>query len=309
MKFLISLIHNKRIPYFIFVTIIIMALNTSAMIYVKRAAFPFITMKYAYTENKFNYNDLDIAMRINPKLKKNIISELKPLLPTYVPNSDTVFQYSGILAKYVRSHLYQRINTVHDIAKILNSSKEYPAICSGYSKVLAYVAQALGFKSRVIWMNGHTVSEVFYPDYGWVLVDANGNLMFREKKKYISLIDVVVNFNDAVPVRLVAASCCGNDDPDYLLSNNYTVYRKNNIIVVIEGSRLFDFDIRTKSPIVLLKYILGIDNVAEGIQYVSGREKLGNLRRLFQIIAIMDLLFLIFVVVFFIKSKIKRCEQ
>jgi len=263
----------RKYKNLIIIILFVILIDMISLISIKETEFPFITMSYKYNVDDFNSNELNSDLPLDKEFKEKVSEELNPILK----NQKDVFFVSSVLAEYVRSHLFHKSNVIHDVNNILESPEEYPAICSGYSGFLAALAQSLGYKARVVWLNGHTVSEIYFPDYGWVLVDTSGNLIFQDKNgKYLSLLDVVENFDEVNPLRLASQT---NNDHDGLSSGGYFNYKDNDIIVVIEGPRIFDFDIRTKSPKVLINYILGRQDVARGVQYIGGgREKLGNLR-------------------------------
>jgi len=287
----------KRYKILIIIILFTGFINGATLLYLKNSEFPFITLYYRKTIEDFNYNGLDLEIPLSDKFKEKVFSDLKPVLED---NKDPFF-VSVVLTDYVRSYLTTEdsvTNVVHNVDEILESSEKYPAICSGYAKFFASVAQTVGYQSRVVWIDGHTVSEIYFPNYGWVLVDTIGNIMFQDKNgKYISSLHVVEYFDSVTPKRITSEA----------FSEEYAVYDKNNLIVVIEGSHLLDFDLRTKSPKVLINYILGKDEVAKGIQYTGvGRETLGNYRFSFVALIIIDFFALIiFIYCLFKKTFIK----
>jgi hypothetical protein len=204
------------------------------------------------------------------------------------------------LAEYVRNKLYHHISKDIDPRKIIYTNSEVPQICSGYSKLMVAVANALGYSARVIWTNGHTVSEIYFPNKGWVLIDTNGNLIFKNKyAEFLSLIDVVDNFNESIPIRLSKET--GNDH-DYIKENKTKVYDSNDIIVIIKGDKVLDFDDNTRNPKTVLKYILWGEPIAQGIQYIgNNRQRIGNSRTLLLLILSIN-----FFIVLYISISIKK---
>ena len=293
---------RKKLIYLFIIVIFVSLINILTLIYIKETEFPFIALFYKETAGSFNYNNLDLEMPISREFKQKVSDDLGLVLEN---KKDDIFFVSSILAEYVRSHLFHKSNIIDNVDKILESQEEYPAICSGYAQFLASIAQALGYQARVIWLDGHTVSEIYFSDYGWVLIDTSGNLIFQDKDgNYVSLLYVVEHFEDVTPKRIAVRT---ENDPDALSSGNPAVFNKNKIIVVIEGPRLFDFFVRTKSPSVLINYILGREDVAKGIQYTAnGREKLGNLRACITALIIFDIsyfIIIIFICYLFFKKK------
>ncbi len=287
----------KKYSNLILIIFFVFLINMATLVHIKNTEFPFISFFHKETVNDFNFNELNFKVSLSQEFKERVSNDLGPVLQ----DKKDVFFISSVLAKYVRSHLFHKSNTIHNVDEILESPDEHPAICSGYSKFLVSLAQAMGYEARVIWLNGHTVSEIYFPEYGWVLVDTSGNLIFQDKDgKYVSLLYVVEHFEDVIPKRLVVESQQSN-----ISSNGYIVFDDNDVIVVIEGPRLFDFDIRTKSPKVLINYILGKEDVAQGIQYTAGgRERLGNYR--ISVIAL--IIFDFFAFIFFICYLFLRRE-
>ena len=291
---------RKKIIYLILILLFVFLINLSALVYIKKTQFPFITLAYKDTINSFNESELDLTLPLSENFKEQVSKDLKPVLQ----DNDDVFYISSTLAEYVRSHLFHKSNVIHNVDEILESSDEYPAICSGYSKFLVSISQAVGYKARVVWLDGHTVSEIYFPEYGWVLVDTSGNLIFQDKdEKYVSLLYVVEHFEDVVPKKLVVDS--QQNDISY---RGYVVFNDNDVIVAIEGPRLFDFDIRTKSPLVLINYVLGKEDIAKGIQYTAeGRHKLGNFRYFIISLIVFDIFsFLIFCLYLFFILRNKK---
>lgn len=292
---------KKGYVYLILTALFVCVINLVSVIYIKQTSFPFITMSYTESAREFNSRGFDLEIPISDNFKSRVGADLSLVLK----DKDDIFYLASTLASYVRSRLFHKSNVICDVDAILESDGEDAAICSGYSKLLVAVANSLGYESRVIWMNGHTASEIYFPEYGWVLVDTNGNLIFKDEKgNYASLLYVVENFDKATPVRLAETT---DNDPDFLSSNNYTVYDKNSLLVIIEGTRLFDFDLRSKSPTPLLKYLLSNEPIARGIQYTANeRTKLGNLRKLVLLVSILDAIIALSGLVYFIRYRRKK---
>lgn len=292
---------KKGYVYLILTALFVCVINLVSVIYIKQTSFPFITMSYTESAREFNSRGFDLEIPISDNFKSRVGADLSLVLK----DKDDIFYLASTLASYVRSRLFHKSNVICDVDAILESDGEDAAICSGYSKLLVAVANSLGYESRVIWMNGHTASEIYFPEYGWVLVDTNGNLIFKDEKgNYASLLYVVENFDKATPVRLAETT---DNDPDFLSSNNYTVYDKNSLLVIIEGTRLFDFDLRSKSPTPLLKYLLSNEPIARGIQYTANeRTKLGNLRKLVLLVSILDAIIALSGSVYFIRYRRKK---
>lgn len=290
----------KRYSILIYIIIFVCLINIITLVYIKKTEFPFITLSYKNRPTDFNSSKLNLELPLSQGFKKRVSDDLGPLLEG---RKEDVFFVSSTLGEYVRSHLFHKSNTIDNPDKILESQEEYPAICSGYSKFLVSLAQALGYQARVIWLDGHTTSEIYFPEYGWVLVDSSGNLIFQDESgKYVSLLYAVENFDKVIPKRIASQT---NNDHDGLSSGGYLNYKENDIIVAIEGPRLFDFYKRTKKPLVLINYILGREDVAKGIQYIGrGRERLLNFRYSLIALVIFNISFLIiFICYLYVRNR------
>jgi len=270
--------------------------------------FPFVSIKYFNNPKQFNdLTALNYNLTISDKIQTKIKSEFAET--KFSANSTKNFDMSIIkqLTRYTRSRLKPNANIDEDIEKIVFAEKEYNGICSAYSKLLITAAAALGIKARVVWLLGHTVSELYFADTGWTLVDANGNLIYRNKNtgKLASVTDLVDNINDYLPERIIEEY---TNDPEYLNKPMVKVFDKNKIVIAIDNNDVYDFEIRSKKIENIIDYILGKD-IALGIQYLTpNSSKFGNNRnftRIFFITEFLLAILMIYLLVLAIKRKDK----
>lgn len=284
----------------ILIVVFVVIINLGFLAAVKKTEFPFLTIAHKYRTSDFNSSGLDFKIPLSQQFIDKVRADLEPKLES----QNDPFVIVSVITEYVRPRLfYQDGARVDDLDRILETEEEDPAICSGYAKFLAAVSQALGYESRVIWMEHHTTSEIYFPDYGWVLADSNGNLMFKDESgKYAGLFYIIDNFDKAVPVRITAES---DNDLDFISLDKVGIYKYNKVVVAVEGSHLLDFSARTKSSRLLINYILGREDIAKAVQYTTGRrELLGNFRYSIIALIIFDFCFLIiFIICLFFKKK------
>lgn len=258
-----------------------------------RAPFPFVTMSHVKAAAAFNAPTPSGAIDAGDGFRRRVRDALAPA----VGDTTDVGAVSFALAVYVRSHLFHEQRApLRDLQAVLDSDGEDGALCSGYARLLAAAAQALGYDARVVWMAGHTVSEINFPGRGWVLVDSSGNLMFKDAEgNWAGALDVVEHLDEVVPARPADRT---DNDPDFMSSGRLSVYARNPVLVVIEGARVLDFDARSKSPGPALRYVLLGRPVARGIQYTGGgRPALGNAGRLIRALIALDVAIVLVLVV------------
>ena len=121
-------------------------------------------------------------------------------------------------------------------------------ICSESSKVFAVILQLAGIPSRVVWMHGHTVSEVWNGEK-WVLIDTFGNVAaFGIDGQPLGVREVIQDFQAAEFRKVVEDS---NSEPPQLLDIGYlssegNAYENQNLLLVVEGDDLFSFHTNTR---------------------------------------------------------------
>ena len=149
--------------------------------------FPFIDVSYISSIEEFNAPptrlDVDINLPLSIETIKKAVSYTK--LYNYDQNNKV---FSDIQKATAATKRLMGVSQGNDIRALSNALLENPKFhdgCSEASKVFSIIMQSLGYQARVIWMKGHTVSEVFTEKNGWVLVDVYGNVVFRNKSQYL----------------------------------------------------------------------------------------------------------------------------
>jgi len=243
--------------------------------------FPFISMKYcAYDEFNAPPSNSNISTTI--EFNQTKIRELKLFVSQF--KKLKIFNLEDdIKAATLATREFMHISMGTDIRQmsdIISKDKKYLQLCSESSKIFISFMQSMNYSARVIWMNGHTISEVYSKENGWIVVDTYGNIMFKDKKgKYQGILDITKKFNQLNVLEIVDAKYENN--PNYLdegLSNKeFDVYKKQNLFVIIEGKYLMDFHLNTRRVEKVLDFMLFNHPFATGVQYLKeDSKKVGN---------------------------------
>ena len=185
------------------------------------------------------------------------------------------------------------------VAMVLSAINQYVGLRDGDNTLedyVRYVRQDLMGISRedLVYNIARHVDSSVHLFEKWGL-----KIWLDEDGKYVSLLYMVEYFDNAVPKKIIP-------ETDTVSLEEYSVYNKNELIVVIEGPHLLDFDLRTKSPKVVINYIFGREDVAKGIQYTGmGRETVGNYRATLLALAIIDF-FILMVFIYCLLKKRKK---
>lgn len=243
--------------------------------------FPFIDMRYVTSVEQFNASpgnnglqngiNLNIGFSLNEKedLKK-YVNKLKT-----TKGEDLYDDIRSITLASIKLMELSKGESIRRQGDLVSEDPRYRNICSESSKVAASLAQALGYWSRVVWTNGHTVTEIYDKTYGWILVDTYANVWFKDKNGTPqSLLDVRYNYPSISAEKIVS-------DRDKLYQEflrRQSVYYNNNTYVVISGDGLLEFDKKTHQLSYILKSIFNLEDIAHGVQYTGGElAKVGNM--------------------------------
>ena len=245
--------------------------------------FPFIEVSYIKNESKFNAapKNLDINLSIPyvNKLKQNVLflcNDINLTIQDREKDMD-IIKKAVKLTRYIINKTIGNRDVRDNPEDVFDLKHKYFHICSESSKVFVTIMQALGYKARVIWMDGHTTSEAFIGNK-WILIDSYFNLMFKNKKgEYISLLESVKNFKENTPVRIVEPIYPNN--PDFLINPSLVnVYNGQKLFVVLDGKHLFSFHKNTKDILKIIKFIIGDNLIGKGMQFVGfGGSRVGNI--------------------------------
>lgn len=169
---------------------------------------------------------------------------------------------------------------VRSVDTIFDNDARFQSICSESSKVFNSFMRQVDIPSRVVWMHGHTVSEIFDGNK-WVLIDTYGNVRaFGRNGEPLGVREIVADFDKVKFKKIIEDK---NVLPTQYLDSGYlelkdNVYRKQNLLFTIKGSDLFDFHAKTRDVKKLSNVLLGIEpsGVGEARQYVINDYFVGN---------------------------------
>lgn len=216
--------------------------------------FLYATLKQDNMNSKHINNNIETTKEFNQYVKQHI------------NKTNNTKEMSKRIAKFVRKELYANTTKPknHDVLDSIHLKEEMPATCSGYARLTTATANALGLNARVIWTQGHTISEIYYENQGWTVVDSTGDLMYNKS---------ITNIH-AEDTPIILTGIKGNDE-NYL--NRLHKYEDNPVIVMIDTEYLNNFAKRTKEPKTLIKHLIQREPIATGYQYTENRIKLGNI--------------------------------
>ncbi|MHC4605768.1 MAG: hypothetical protein ACYTAF_02400 [Planctomycetota bacterium] len=237
----------------ILITVLVLA---GLVVFVKSAVFPFVELMTIRDVADFNAPpDKALLSYGVPQLRSDHIR----------PHSEATGLQESWLAYGVREYLRAGEGTVLSHPEMV-LREEPPAVrCSEYAKLTTSLAAFRNIPARVVWVSGHTVSEIWRKDLKkWVLVDTYGNQMFFPPGGggFLNVADLI---NDA---QAEMSRPVFSVDPPAFEPKALELYRITDICVVLEGPRLYDFHKRNYAPDVLIGYLFGGEPVARGIQYV-----------------------------------------
>ncbi len=232
---------------------------------IKAAVFPFASVEVLI------YSDFDKSEPEfrNIELSSEFIESVRTGNPdAYIKAEEGETEEAArLLAKWTREHFRHGNNTVIESPQeVLESEGDVEALCSEYAKFYVSSAQALGIEGRVLWMNDHTISELWDEKTNRPFIaDTNGNVIFRNDDETLASMTEIIQGRKSLPERFVE-DLGESNDPDFSNEGKLSLYVEQNLVLEIEGAHLFDFQKRNWSPGVIIDRLLGGDGVARGRQ-------------------------------------------
>lgn len=204
--------------------------------------FPFFKVDYFNKVSKFNSNPsnhiefyhLEINKVANP-LQINLI-ELDEV------KKAKRFQKIKIATKLTRQIQEKSVgNDIKVDFNILSNDSSFKEICSESSKIFLYLMHLFGETARVLWLNGHTVTEV-WDENNWIFVDTSSNTLAFDisQNKYLSFLELLnsnnlIEFEPIIEIRNKLWDF--RDSPDRL----YEIIEENNLVLVLNNKDVFNF--------------------------------------------------------------------
>jgi len=241
--------------YLLLLVVLLLPISIYTCVKVIHLPFPFIEMSYL---SKDEFYKTPVFKNENTQTFDSLYLEIKNSVKL---TRDIVFVGKG--------------NQVRDKTNILEVDNKFTKICSEASKILHHVLKSKDIISRVVWMNGHTVTEVFTPSTDWFLVDSYGDIVIKncngkflnlKEIKYTDCLDVIDLTNDS-------NSRVNYKHTDYINSPN-NAFKKQDLYVVINDDYLYDYHYKTKKLKNIIPFVFtSKNNIGEGIQLVKENTK------------------------------------
>ena len=248
--------------------------------------FPFIVMKYVSTIEDFNASPELIEQHFNISFKIPLnelhVKDLRTYLIKFKIKDFGIFEddlNAAVLATRSIIHNSQG-NSRRNINQIINH--HFSSICSENSKIFSAFMQSIGYISRVIWMCGHTVSEIYLPNSGWILIDTHGNIAFKDiNGRYMNLLSISKQYQRAKPVNLIKSkyeNCKDYIKSKYFQKQSNNVFKTQKCFVILDGKSLFSFhEQHRKLTNIIRSAVFGECAIGRGIQYIAkDSKKFGN---------------------------------
>ena len=275
---------NKKVYILLAVLVIFCGISIIEL----KKPFRFAHMEYIQDINDFNADptellnkyDLELKIPLSQVENEQILNFIDRFKDSTCIDSEFIcdIKQITIAAQYLQSLSSGEILRER-FDDFISEDIRFKKICSESSKLAVIFAQSLGYNGRVVWMYGHTVSEIYHPDKGWLMIDTYGNVMFKRNGEYLSIVDIISDYKNTQPLNIVEANYLKNID--YIVSgylqNETNVYSKQNLMVILRGGDLLDMRNANRVPSLVFKSILGLNYAIYGIQYVGEeRDKVGN---------------------------------
>lgn len=207
--------------------------------------FPFLSVTYVnsskWDQAPSGFSEIPIKGEISTSLD-SVVESLSRF-----DNLNSKIEYAtSAVREVMRGSRGNLIRTVPE--DILRDNSNYMSVCSESSKVFSVIMQLSGTPSRVVWMHGHTISEVWNGEK-WILIDTYGNVeAFGRDGESLGVREVIADFASVEFRKVVEDS--SSEPPQYLdtgyLSSEGNVYENQNLLLVVEGDDLFSFHSNTR---------------------------------------------------------------
>ena len=267
---------SKKKLFALFIIILISAFFINNIIF---KPFPFFKIKYIDNKNVFNsdpinnrnFYDLENDGDLDSLFQNNV--EIENIKKSSRLNK--IIYATELTREIQEKSLGNKIKTFDDILLVDSKFKE---ICSESSKIFLYLMHILGEKVRIIWLNGHTISEV-WDENEWIFVDTTSNTFAFDKdnKKLTSFLNVI-NPNSSIEFRPIIETKHKLWDYRYDPSNLHKIIEDNNLAVVLSNKNIFNFH-TTEEKISRILNSIFINSKYEAMQFLhsSKTSKVGNI--------------------------------
>lgn len=242
--------------------------------------FPFLDILYTTSETEFNSqpNNLPISLDVHHNIKKDFSHQLK-----YPPTKDitnwkeNIYKATDITRSIQRKAEGKKIRSIEDA---FTTDSRFMPVCSESSKIFTLLMVLQGIPSRVIWMNGHTVSEIWNGSK-WILVDTHGNTMIKDNNgNYLSATEARIYSPTLIYERI--SNVTGGKLNDFTRDGTLKTdnpYTKQGLFIAIDNPSIFTFHTETRIPSNILRSLINLEpeKIGFGIQFLTDDSKMvGN---------------------------------
>ncbi len=153
----------------------------------------YLQNKSNYTKN-FSFNTVDSLnaliritnngnkwVKFNFSLNKRFYSSLNNFIRENSNSSDSEQIVLNLFNSFINSVVHENLFNNWGPIHITTINSKGFAICGWQAEIFSQILYNAGFCSRVICLNGHVVSEVFY-NGNWHLFDVDGKIFFKSEK-------------------------------------------------------------------------------------------------------------------------------
>ena len=169
-------------------------------------------------------------------------------------------------------------NIIKDYNQITKNDSDYLEICSEAAKIFVFLMNKLGETARVVWVNGHTITEVWSNDH-WIFVDPSSNTLAKNKftKKNISFTELITSYPD-IEFRTIVYKKSHlwdyRDDAEKLDN----ILKNIKIIFIMNNKEIFSFH-KTNEKIKRVFSSMFFNNNFKAKQFIgfNKTKKVGNL--------------------------------
>ena len=203
--------------------------------------FPFFKVDYISNKAKFNQSPLENLNFYKIKLTddKNILSEHDDLIKYKDSDFFTKVQYATELTRKIQEKSVG--NEIKIYENILSDEIYFKEICSESSKIFLFIMSLLGENVRVLWLNGHTISEVWHNN-NWIFVDTSSNTYAydNEKKRFVSFLDIFES-KSSIEFQAITKKNYKLWDYRYDPSKLHEIIDQNNLVFIVSNKNIYNF--------------------------------------------------------------------
>ena len=241
--------------------------------------FPFFKVNYINNKNVFNSDPLNNAnfyeLKINGSLGSSSQINLQIEKIKNATRLEKIIYATELTREIQEKSLGNKIKIYNNI---LSDDRAFQEICSESSKIFLYLMHNLGERVRVLWLNGHTITEVWDKNK-WIFVDTSSNTFAFDKDngKFLSYLNIL-NSSSSIEFRPIIETRHRlwdyRDSPNRL----HEIIEDNNLIVVLSNKNIFDFHTIQEKINRVLSSIFFNSNY-EAMQFINNSKtpKVGNI--------------------------------